>query len=404
MRWRLLIFLAAVTIVGNLTSRGGAQTSARQSSPLSTATGTGDDKRAADQRRVLVRLPADSILAGRGDATAPVVARLHHEADGRVLVILPSGELIDLPANEATPTDRPFVPATKDELASALTAGKFKDFKTKQTKRFLYVYSSSDLFYQGTSRILETMYPGVLTYCKKQKLDAHEAELPLVIVMFRTKSQFDRFRKMPDGVVAYYDGLTNAVYMYEMSQLAAISADIALKQAVSTVAHEGVHQILMNIGVQQRLSRWPMWISEGLPEFFAPTDITRDVRWKGVAMVNDLRMAELEHYIKTGGAKIEPGETMRTTAIAQNLTSTGYASAWALTHFLAQKRPADFPEFLQEVSRREPLVEYKPDDDLQLFSKHFGTDYATLEALELKHLKGLPYVNPLTVRGLKLGK
>ncbi|HWB00121.1 MAG TPA: DUF1570 domain-containing protein [Pirellulales bacterium] len=379
-----------------------SSTAPRSTAPRSTAPIVKPD--ADSSRRVLVRLPADSLLAGRGASSDLVVARLHCENGPQSVVILPSGELIEVAANEATPTDRPFVAATKDELASALTSGKLSGFKTKQTKRFLYVYNSSELFYQGTSRILETMYPGVLTYCKRQKLDVHEADLPLVIVMFRTQAEFDAFRKMPPGVVAYYDGLSNAVYMYEMSKLAQVSADLALKQAVSTVAHEGVHQILMNIGVQQRLSSWPMWISEGLAEFFAPTDVTHDVRWKGIATVHDMRMAELEHYVKNTGRKVKAGETLRATVMAPNLTSTGYASAWALTHFLSQKRPTEFAAFLQDVSRREPLAQFEPDADETVFTKRFGTDYAALESLELKHLRSLPYVNPLTVRGLKFAK
>ncbi|HEX3869719.1 MAG TPA: DUF1570 domain-containing protein, partial [Pirellulales bacterium] len=331
----------------------------------------------------------------------PVVARLHCSDGNQRIVILPSGEIEVFLDREVVPTDRPFTGSTKDELAKALVEGKFKNFKTKQTKRFLYVYNTSEMFYQGTSRILETMYPGVMAYCKKQKLDVHEAELPLVVIMFRTKGEFDNYRKMPAGVLAYYDGRTNWVCMYEMSDLVKISPPLALKQAVSTVAHEGVHQILENIGVQQRLSRWPMWISEGIAEFFAPTDISSDVRWKGIGTVNDLRMAELEHYIKTGQGKFEPGTTMRVTARATELTSTGYASAWALTHFLAQKRPKDFLEFMQEVSQRKPLEEFRPDDDGALFERHFGDEYAALEALELKHLQTLPYVNPLTRLGLE---
>jgi len=144
-----------------------------------------------------------------------------------------------------------------------------------------------------------------------------------------------------------------------------------------------------------------MWISEGLPEFFSPTDITSDVRWKGVGTVNDLRMAELEQYIKDGQGKVEAGNTIRQTIRANSLTSTGYASAWALTHFLSQKRPANFPAFLQEVSQREPLAQHERDVDEALFVKHFGDDYSGLESLELKHLQGLPYVNPLKRAGLQ---
>ena len=72
-----------------------------------------------------------------------------------------------------------------------------------------------------------------------------------------------------------------------------------------------------------------------------------------------------------------------------------------MTHFLSQKRPANFPAFLQEVSQREPLAQHERDVDEALFVKHFGDDYSGLESLELKHLQGLPYVNPLKRAGLQ---
>src|SRR6185436_1690811 len=124
-------------------------------------------------------------------------------------------------------------------LASRMTAAQFKGFKTKQTKYFLYLYSTSETFYAGTSRILETMFPGLMAICKRQNLELHEPEVPLVVIMFRTKDEFNAFHKMPDGVVAYYSPITNYVVMYEQSKLSERMPEIAAKSAISTVAHEG---------------------------------------------------------------------------------------------------------------------------------------------------------------------
>ena len=111
--------------------------------------------------------------------------------------------------------------------------------------------------------------------------------------MFRTQEEFEKYREVPPGLVAYYNGLSNHVVMFEQSKLAEVAPELAFKQAISTIAHEGVHQVLHNIGVQKRLSRWPVWMSEGLAEYFAPTELDRRVRWKGVGLVNDLRLHEL---------------------------------------------------------------------------------------------------------------
>jgi hypothetical protein len=182
--------------------------------------------------------------------------------------------------------------------------------------------------------------------------------------------------------------------MYEQSELVEIAPELAVKQAISTIAHEGVHQILHNIGVQQRLSNWPIWISEGLAEYFAPTTVDRRVRWKGVGLTNDLRMKELEEYLNQG-TRGGPGEMVRPTVEAESLTSTGYAAAWALTHYLAERRKAQFFAYLAEVSGTPPLEQQSAETNLALFQKHFGNDFRGMEQALIKHLQKLPYVDPI---------
>jgi hypothetical protein len=361
------------------------------------ATPTGDAK----DYDLLLSAEPKTVLPGAGrrvlvslEGQSPVVAKVHIEVDDRLVLIMPDGRLTSIPTREATITERPFVAITKDELAKQLTAGRFQGFKTRQTKRFLYVYNTSDLFYTGTSRILETMYPGLFAYYKRQHIDVEDPAVPLVVIMFRTQEEFNAYDPKPDGVVAYYSGLSNFVVMYEESKLSRMAPDLAVKDAISTIAHEGVHQVLHNIGVQQRLSRWPMWTSEGLAEFFAPTDVSRDIRWKGVGMVNDIRMKELEMYVKGVSNRVKNGDTVHATVLAPQLTSTGYASAWALTHFLAQRRPTAFAEYQREVSELKPLKVLSPAESEQLFVKHFGKDFPALETAMVKHLQGLPYTDP----------
>ena len=47
------------------------------------------------------------------------------------------------------------------------------------------------------------------------------------------------------GVVAYYDVLTNRVVICEESELWKVKPELAMRQAISTIAHEGAHQILV---------------------------------------------------------------------------------------------------------------------------------------------------------------
>jgi hypothetical protein len=335
-----------------------------------------------DGRRVLVH----------DDANEVVVAKVLVENGDRLVVILPNGRLKSVTAIEATPTPRPFMPAKKEAVQEAYTE-RFKGFKTRTTRRFVYIYNTSEPFQKATSTILETMYPKLAAYCQREKLDVEEPELPMVVIMFRTQEEYEKFSRVPEGMAAYYSPVTNYVVMYEQSKLTTLAPDLAVKQSIAVIAHEGVHQILFNIGVQQRLSRWPMWISEGLPEFFAPTQTDKGVRWKGVGLVNDLRQHTLLEYLKQRGTA-PPGELIREVVSAKQLTAEGYAVAWGLVHYLEKMQNDNFFAYLRDVSKLGPLEE-PPADNLPLFTQHFGSDLAKLEEGLLKHLQKMPYVDPI---------
>lgn len=353
-------------------------------------------------------IPAGPRRAGAGrrvvttdEAGRSVVGKIHLEVGDQRIVLLPDGQLVVRPASQSPVTERPFKAAEMDALAAELTESTFKGFKTKQTNHYLYIYNTSDGFALAASRILETMFPGVNGYAKAQKIEVHDPEVPLVVIMFRTEDEFQKFRRMPDGVVAYYNILDNRVVMYEESQLYKVKPEMGLQQSISTIAHEGAHQILHNIGVQQRLSMWPMWLAEGFAEFFAPTIPGRGLRWKGAGQVNDLRMFELENYIKARSADTSDGQMIIDTVSAARLSSTGYAAAWSLTHFLAKTRRNEFHAYVNEVSKLGPLEgSYRVvapgivPDNKALFAKHFGADNSELERRLVLHLQRLPYKAP----------
>ena len=96
-------------------------------------------------------------------------------------------------------------------------------------------------------------------------INTHDPEIPLVVIMFNTEAQFQAYsegQRVPHGAVAYYNMVNNHIVLHEESRLFASSPELARGQLLSTIAHEGAHQILHNIGVQQRLSMWPMWLTE----------------------------------------------------------------------------------------------------------------------------------------------
>lgn len=331
----------------------------------------------------------------------PVVGQVHAEIGQHRIVLLPDGRLVDRHRDQSPVTDRPFAPASPEEVERRLRAALGDGFATKTTKNYVYAYNCSENFAFGTARILESMRPGVKSYLQKMRIETQEPLVPLVAIMFRTEAQFQQYRRMAPGVVAYYDTLANHIVMYEESRLFRTDPELAIQQAISTIAHEGAHQILHNIGVQSRLSMWPMWLSEGLAEYFAPTTFGRKMQWKGAGQVNDLRMLELEIYLKSRTGDDAGGALVSDTAGAARLTSTGYAAAWSLTHFLAKTQRTQFADYVREMAQ---LKAFQGDHDvvppgivpenLAIFKQHFGDQLPDLENRLVAHLKKQPYTDP----------
>ncbi|PQO42496.1 DUF1570 domain-containing protein [Blastopirellula marina] len=328
------------------------------------------------------------------------VGKIHVAIGNHVVIQRPDGKLITRKATEVKMTDRTFEGIDRKVLEQRLRE-EHPGFRTLASRHFVFVYNTSREFAQGTMRIMESMLPGVMAHAKRQKIDVHDPEVPLVVIMFATEAEYKQFAQLPDGVVAYYDTMENHVVMYERPSKTPFKWELYYRQAISTISHEGAHQILHNIGVQQRLSRWPMWLSEGIAEYYAPTEFGRRMRWKGAGDINDMRMFELESYLKARDANQADGAMVDDTIGASRLTSTGYASAWALTHYLASRHKLEFDQFMKKVSETRPLEgalalgkDGKVTTNREVFQEFFGSDFAGLERDLVKHLKAQPYDHP----------
>ncbi|MGD9633745.1 MAG: DUF1570 domain-containing protein [Pirellulales bacterium] len=359
---------------------------------------------ARDTSEARLRLPSNAVAkAGLGERLllkSPdgklQVVKLHCDLGVEQLVMLPTGELVMTPRSATTPTDKPFVPADAEAMKRSLAAAGFDKFKMEWAPPYLYVYASSEGFYLHTRSILESMYPGVKSTLQSWGLEPHDPEVPLVVIIMPSREAFDAYDKTDPEIAAYYNTLTNYVVLYEDRRLWEAAPEFALKQGAYIVAHEGVHQILHNTGIQQRLSRWPMWISEGLPEYFCPLKVssrivrtanaelpTRTIKWTDPGMVNDLRMYAL---LRTSA---QSGEVAKQLVQASELGSREYALAWGLVHYLVSEKPAEFRAYLKDVETIEPLDPAQKALAGQvdpLFVKHFGDDFTAIETLVQQHL------------------
>jgi Protein of unknown function (DUF1570) len=323
----------------------------------------------------------------------PVVARLHGRWGGKSVLILPDGQL-GIP-NMLIPTNEPFRSLTADELLPRLQQGPLGDFQVLRTSHYLIFYKSSQGFAEASGRLLEDLYRRLLDAFRKNQVAVHDAEFPLVAVIYRTEREFRTNQTVEPVVQAFYEIYTNRITFYEISDQDASAPEISALRKPQTVAHEGTHQILQNIGVHPRLSSWPIWLVEGLAEYCAtPATARKGGRpvWDGLGMINGLHMATIRELgdplsvtFQGDNSPVkclvrEPGKPLVESLVRKTrLTPTEYSLAWAMTHYLAFKRQDDFVAYLKRMSQLAPLEPRTPDEHLADFKSAFGRDLVKLD-------------------------
>ncbi len=148
----------------------------------------------------------------------------------------------------------------------------------------------------------------------------HESEFPLVAVIFATEKDFREHKEVPPQVQAYYEFFTNRILFYQKSERDEPKPKVAALLKPQTVAHEGAHQILSNIGVQPRSSAWPLWLIEGLAEYCATTVTNRKgvVTWSGMGAINSLHMATIRELDDPLSNRGQRSATRRAVKVARS--------------------------------------------------------------------------------------
>ena len=136
----------------------------------------------------------------------------------------------------------------------------------------------------------------------------------------------------------------------------------------ATMQHEGFHQFVHAV-----IGDVPVWVNEGLAEYFGEGLFTGDDYLTGV--VRPERLAELRGYIRD--RRLRPFMDLMRTNLREwnsNLSGVNYTQAWSMVHFLAHGSPRyqkAFGTFLSEISRGVPWE--------RAWTEQFGGDVSAFE-------------------------
>ena len=321
---------------------------------------------------------------------------LFREMDGK-LRILTKAEVASRKIQEA-----PLKPMTKKQLGESLLAELPEGFKIHTTEDYVIAYQTERAYAKWIGNLYQgRLNRGFKKFWSKRtfQLKVGEPEFPLVAVIFATREQYAAHVQRElniesRSIVAYYNLHTNRVMMYDLtSDLRAGNApvqnirdiDLILNSQqgmamVTTVIHEGTHQLMFNSGLQTRLADTPLWLNEGIAMFFEPPDPNAKQGWKNPGRTNYARLRDLRNNTTRAANSLETlissDERLQSDGEA---TLIAYAESWALVHFLINKKPAPFGKYLKYLSKKQPQQRPKAGQRLDDFKKFFGDDLVKLD-------------------------
>lgn len=343
---------------------------------------------------------AEQVVFRRDDGERTVTGRLEIKArDGGLLILAQDGVLWNITPEEKvshTSDEAAFKPLDRDQIAKELLAELPPGFEVHHTAHYLICHNTSKAYAQWCGALFERLYLAFNNYWKRQQFNLHDPEFPLVAIVFGDEQQYFAHSENEIGpaaksIIGYYNLQTNRMTMYDLTGSASVrqpgdrrsnAAQInqllnrpEAERTVATIIHEATHQIAYNTGFHTRLSAVPMWVNEGLANYFETPDLSRSKGWRTIGEVNLYRLAVFRDYVAR-----RPPRSLESLLLDDarfrdpRQADDAYAEAWALNYYLLQKHTKAYRTYLAAMSKKPPLVEYSAEERLRDFKLAFGLD------------------------------
>lgn len=334
-------------------------------------------------------------------------------ADGGRLVLAPDGVLWSIQPNELIQqesTENQFQLLSKHELIEQLKRELPSGFQFHQSAHYLVCYNTSKAYALWCGSLYERLYRAFLNFWRQRGIDLKDPDAPLIAVVFDGKAAYEKYAREELGersgsIIGYYSFRTNRITSYDLT-----GADQRTKQTrlsntnrinqvlmqpkalptVATIVHEATHQLAFNCGLHQRYADIPLWVSEGLAVYFETPDLRSKRGWHGIGAVNETR---LTHFRRRQSARTKDALATLLTDDRRfrnpRLAPDAYAESWAFCHFLLKRHPQEFAQYMQALSRKNPMVYDTPSQRLRLIHETLSPDLTALDDSFLRYVSGL---------------
>lgn len=252
------------------------------------------------------------------------------------------------------------------------------------------------------AELLDQVHRSFTTFFSRRNFGLTEPEFPLIAIVFPDVRAFAEYCRKDGmgyapGLRGYYDAYSNRVALYDDGETLAATSPIlelpgqrfASIQAGlrDTLVHEATHQLAFNMGLHSRVGENPRWVVEGLAMIFE-RDVTGGARYGSEkSRINEERF---DWFMRETRRRPEPlqdfvaaDRSFRTSVL------NAYSQSWAVAFYLAERRSADFADYLRRVRARKPLAPYTAEERVADFQASFGDDVNWVEVQWLRFMDGL---------------
>ncbi len=298
-----------------------------------------------------------------------------------LLLVMPDGQMQLVPAGQIRAVqldDQPLQALSPTELSRRLRDEFGPGFGTIQSRHYVLVYNTGRGYAQATASMLERLYAAFTRYYRLRGFTIQRARFPLVAVLFRTRAEFEAYaarelEHVDPRINGYYSLETNRLALHQVLPRGRQSRGRLSAENISTIAHEGVHQLSFNLGFLKRFSDPPLWLVEGMAMFFEVSG-ARAGQWSGVGAINRARLNQFLDYVRRG----RPPDSLRRLIASDDRIREldqavdAYAEAWALTYYLVRTQARRYFEYVQHLGKKPYLWQSTPEERVREFEQFFG--------------------------------
>ncbi len=302
-------------------------------------------------------------------------------AGGHLIVLERDGSLTIVPTRELNGVytlNTPFQPMSADEVRQQLQRELPWRFRWTKTGPWLVGSTADRDSTRRLCRLLKRHYAAYCRFASRRGLPLARPPFPLVLLLFDKREDFESYARM-DGIrdiapefAGYYSLESNRVAF-------SLKAENDWHN-LSTLFHEATHQLVYNTGFLKRYAAYPKWLLEGLAMYFESPAIAANGTGTGQPAFNYRRWETFQKHRadRTEGQIVLLLASDEPFKEGANVLQA-YSEAWALTYYLAERRPRQFQKYLKKMVERKVLQGYSEEERLRDFALCFGTNIEQLD-------------------------